>query len=56
MMFSKRLRFDKICEKARESHDLFAKELPGYNDHGVYRFTTESGTKVKIAVKVFNLN
>ena len=58
MMFSRRARFNEICgkaEKATKSHKQFETKLPGYDDHDVYRFNIDSGTPVKIAVKVFNL-
>lgn len=58
MMFSRRSRFNEIHEKAREaakSHERFETELPGHDDHDVYRFQIDSGTPVKVSVKVFDL-
>ena len=58
MMFSRRARFDEIrrkAEKATKSHKQFETELPDYDDHDVYRFNIDSGTPVRVAVKVFNL-
>ncbi|MCG1001876.1 MULTISPECIES: hypothetical protein [Halobacterium] len=59
MMFSRREGFNEIrakAEKATKSHEQFETELPGYDNHDVYRFNINSGTPVKIAVKVFDLN
>lgn len=58
IMFSKRARFDEILEKAKkatESHNEFETELPEYEDHNLYQFNIDSGTPVKVAVKVFDL-
>ncbi|GKZ16247.1 hypothetical protein [Haladaptatus sp. T7] len=58
MMFSRRARFDEIrgkAEKATKSHKQFETELPGYDGHDVHRFNIDSGTPVKVAVKVFNM-
>lgn len=58
MIFSKRTRFNEVrdkVEKTTKSHEQFETELPGYDDYDVYRFNIDSGTPVKVAVKVFNL-
>lgn len=58
MIFSDRANFEWVREKAEEGakkHEQFETELPDYDDHDVYRFKSDAGTPVKVAVKVFNL-